>query len=72
VVLRAFAAHPAYRRSREAQTAGTGLSSRLFAANTYPDRLAPSYWTMFSYPFWFTDLLSALPKLSRVQLLSEL
>ncbi len=66
VVLRAFAAHAVYRRSREAQAAGAGLSSRLFAADVYPDRRAPGYWTTFSYPFWFTDLLSALDSLSQL------
>jgi hypothetical protein len=50
VVLRTFAAHSAYRRSCEAQTAGAFLASRLFAADTYPDRRAPSYWTTFSSP----------------------
>ncbi len=28
------------------------------------DRRAPNYWTRFSFPFWFTDLLSALDSLS--------
>jgi squalene-hopene cyclase-like protein len=64
VVLRAFAAHREYRRASEAHMAGEFLASRLFAADTYPDRRAPSYWTTFSYPFWFTDLLSALDSLS--------
>ncbi len=64
MVLRAFAAHREYRRSGEAHTAGKLLLSRFFAADTYPDRRAPSFWTTFSYPFWFTDLLSALDSLS--------
>lgn len=64
IVLRAFAAHAAYRKMREAHVAGELLVSRLFAADTYPDRREPSYWTTFSFPFWFTDLLSALDSLS--------
>jgi len=48
------------------RTRGVLLASRLFAADTYPDRRAPGYWTTFSYPFWFTDLLSALDSLSRL------
>jgi hypothetical protein len=67
VVLRAFAARVAYRRSSEAQAAGAFLASRLFAADTYPDRRAPDFWTRFSYPFWFTDLLSALDSLSQLR-----
>lgn len=64
VVLRAFAAHREYRRSSEAHVAGEFLASRLFASDTYPDRRAPRFWTRFSYPFWFIDLLSALDSLS--------
>lgn len=64
IVLRTFAAHPHYRTSDEAQTAGKLLASRFFAADTYPDRCLSSFWTTFSYPFWFTDLLSSLDSLS--------
>lgn len=64
MVLRAFAAHPSYRRSREAKQAGEFLASMFFKADRYPDRRAPSFWTSFSFPFWFTDLLSSLDSLS--------
>lgn len=64
IVLRAFAAHREYRKVSEAHTAGEFLASRLFQADTYTDRRAPSFWTSFSFPFWFTDLLSALDSLS--------
>lgn len=64
VVLRAFAAHPAYRRSKEAASAGQLLASNLFKADNYTDRAAPSFWLGFSFPFWFTDLISALDSLS--------
>jgi hypothetical protein len=64
VVLRAFAAHHKYRESKEAKTAGELLKSRLFQPDKYPDRRNASYWTKFTFPFWFTDLLSALDSLS--------
>jgi hypothetical protein len=64
VVLRAFAAHSTYRRSKEAQRAGQLLVSNLFKADNYTDRAAPSFWLGFSFPFWFTDLISALDSLS--------
>lgn len=64
VVLRAFAAHSAYRRSSEAGLAGQLLVSNLFKKDNYPDRAAPSFWLGFSFPFWFTDLISALDSLS--------
>ncbi len=66
VVLRAFAAHPAYSRSKEAHQAGELLVSNLFEKDNYPDRAAPGYWLRFSFPFWFTDLISALDSLSRL------
>jgi len=64
VMLRAFAAHPSYRRSKEARHAGTLLASRFFRRDAYPDRSAPEYWGRVSYPFWFTDIVSALDSLS--------
>jgi len=64
VVLRAFAAHRKYRRTKEAKVAGCLLKSRFFQPDRYPDRKDPSFWTKFTFPFWFTDLLSALDSLS--------
>jgi len=64
VVLRAFASHKDYRLRDEAKIAGKLLASRFFQPDTYPDRRDASYWTKFSYPFWFTDLLSSLDSLS--------
>lgn len=66
VVLRAFAAHPRYRRLAPVRRAADLLASRLFEADRYPDRKGPEYWMRFSYPFWFTDLISALDSLSRI------
>ncbi len=64
VVLRAFAAHPRYRSSPEARAAGDFLKTMLFKKDNYRDRGSPNYWTSFTYPFWFTDLLSAMDSLS--------
>ena len=64
VVLRAFAAHPACRKSKEAESAGRLLASNFFKADNYTDRAAPGFWLGFSFPFWFTDLISALDSLS--------
>jgi hypothetical protein len=71
VVLRAFAAHPKHRKDSEAIHAGQLLKSRFFKPDKYPDRKAPSFWTGFSYPFWFTDLLSSLDSLSHLGFSSE-
>lgn len=64
VVLRAFAAHPAHCRSKEARRAGRLLLASLFSKDKYQDRQASDFWTRFSFPFWFTDLISALDSLS--------
>jgi hypothetical protein len=66
VVLRALAAHPQYRKSQAARAAGALLAARMFKADVYADRRAAAFWTQFSYPFWFTDLVSALDSLSLV------
>jgi hypothetical protein len=64
VVLRAFAAHDRYRRSEEARAAGRLLSRRFFRSDAYIDRKAPEFWEKVSFPFWFTDVVSALDSLS--------
>jgi hypothetical protein len=66
IVLRAYAAHPIHRNSAETKEAGALLLSRLFKKDGYPDRGAPDYWLRFTYPFWFTDLISATDTLSKL------
>jgi hypothetical protein len=66
IVLRAFAAHKHHRRSPEANAAGRLVASRFFLRDTYPGRQAPDSWLKFAFPFWFTDLLSALDSLSLI------
>jgi hypothetical protein len=64
VVLRAFAAHETYSKSTEAKCAGRLLASRIFKKDPYPDRNTVDFWTKFTFPFWFTDLLSTLDSLT--------
>jgi len=64
VVLRAFAASTNHSKSPEAATAGKLLASRFFKKDVYPDRNTPQYWESVSFPFWFTDIVSALDSLS--------
>lgn len=66
VVLRAFATHPRHRRSKAAGQAGELLLSRFFLRDNYTDRGSPAFWLKFAFPFWYTDLLSALDSLSRL------
>lgn len=65
-VLRAFAAHPDYRSDERVQQAANWLAARFFKADHYPDRRAPEYWLRFSFPYWFTDLISALDSLAQL------
>ncbi|MCE5215068.1 MAG: hypothetical protein LLF83_10175 [Methanobacterium sp.] len=64
MVLRAFAAHPEYHKSIEVKKASKLLISRFFKADKYPDRKVKEFWERVSYPFWFTDIISALDSLS--------
>ncbi|MGD9100011.1 MAG: terpene cyclase/mutase family protein [Anaerolineae bacterium] len=64
MALRAFAAHPDYRQRAEVIAAGKALKSRFFRPDEYNDRKASSYWLKFQFPFWWTNLLTALDTLS--------
>jgi hypothetical protein len=64
MVLRAFAAHPDYHRRPEVIAASERLKERLFQADKYNDRKAPSYWLKFQFPFWWPSLVTALDNLS--------
>jgi hypothetical protein len=64
MALRAFALHPTFRGNPEAQLAAEQLKGRFFKPDAYNDRKASNYWFKFQYPFWWTNLLSALDELS--------
>jgi hypothetical protein len=66
IVLRGFAAAGNFKNRAEIRTAGELLASRFFKSDSYTDRRTPDFWTRFAFPFWFTDLLSALDSLSRL------
>ncbi len=71
MVLRAFAAHPAYCRSEAAVVAAHLLKSRFFQPDRYTSYQAASYWVRFDYPFWWNNLVAALDSLSLIGLSSE-
>lgn len=66
MVLRALAASPTWRKSREAWKAGELLLSRFFQEDKYDDRWLSSYWEEITYPFWATDILSSLDSLATI------
>jgi hypothetical protein len=65
-MLRALSAHPEHQKMPETAHAGKLLISRFFKHGKYPDRSAVSFWTGFSYPYWFTDILTSLDSLSKI------
>ncbi|MDP9988394.1 hypothetical protein J2S98_003580 [Arthrobacter oryzae] len=67
IVLRAYAAHPRHRESTSAQKAAELLAARFFEPDAYPDKGRAADWTEFSFPFWMTDLVSALDAISIIR-----
>lgn len=63
MVIRAFAAHPIYRKSTTAIQAGRFLKSRLFKRDVYTSRQAETYWLKFQFPYWWTNLVTVLDSL---------
>ncbi len=66
MVIRAFAAHPRYRGSQSAVEAGMLLKSRFFKKDAYTSHQDESYWLKFQFPFWWTNLVTALDSLMRL------
>lgn len=62
MVLRAFAAHPEYRKSKEARVAAGLLKAHFFQSDNYSSYKASSYWVRFL--FWWPNLITALDSLS--------
>jgi hypothetical protein len=62
MVLRAFATHPHYGKSKEAKAAGALLKTRFFQPDVYTSYQAAGYWTRFIH--WWPNLLTALDSLS--------
>jgi hypothetical protein len=66
VVLRAFAVHYRYRMSYEAREAAELMTTRFFKRDAYVDRGAPEFWGRVAFPFWFTDIVSAMDSISLI------
>jgi hypothetical protein len=62
MVLRAFAAHPIYRQSKEASKAANLLKSAFFLPDFYSSYKDADYWVRFR--FWWPNLVTALDILS--------
>jgi len=62
IVLRPFSLTPAYRN--KVKDAGMLLGERIFTRDKYPDRMGVEYWTKFTFPYHWTDILSAIDTLT--------
>ncbi len=71
MVLRAFAAHPRYGRSPEALKAAGLLKSRLLKKDNWTSYGHPDNWVRFQFPFWWTNLVSALDTLTLMGFTAE-
>jgi hypothetical protein len=71
MALRAFAASPSRRTSREARRAAELLATRFLQPDRYPDRKAPSYWEQLTEPRFYVDMLDALDTVTAVGLGKE-
>ena len=71
MVIRAYAVHDVYRKSETAQHAANLLKKRMFKKDTFTSRQAEAYWYKFRYPFWWTDLLTVMDTLMRLDIPNE-
>jgi hypothetical protein len=71
MALRAFAASPSRRVSREARRAAELLATRFLQPDRYPDRKAATYWEQLSEPRFYVDMLDALDTVTAVGLGKE-
>ncbi len=62
IVLRPFSLIASYRGT--VAEAGTLLANRVFTRDKYPDRNGVEYWTKFTFPYHWTDILSTIDTLT--------
>ncbi len=62
IVLRPFALMTGYRK--KVKEAGMLLADRVFTRDKYSDRIGAEYWTKFTFPYHWTDLLSTIDTLT--------
>ena len=66
MIIRAFSAHPYYRKSDEAKQAGRLLKSKFFRKDNWSSYQHPENWVRFQYPYWWNHLVAALDSLSMI------
>ncbi len=71
MVIRAFAVHSKYKKTKEAKTAAILLKSQFFKKDNSSSYKAVDNWVNFKYPFFWTDLVSALDSISLIGIPKE-
>jgi hypothetical protein len=66
MAIRAFAAHPRWRKSKEAAAAARLLKAKFFQEDVYTSYKSAAYWTRFEFPFWWNNLVAAMDSISRI------
>ncbi len=66
IVLRPFSLVTTFRKKVE--DAGLLLANRVFTRDKYSDRMGVEYWTKFTYPYHWTDILSTLDTLTQLEI----
>ncbi len=62
IVLRPFSLINAY--NGKVKDVGLLLAGRVFTRDMYPDRIGVEYWTKFTFPYHWTDILSTIDTLT--------
>lgn len=65
-VLRTYAEHPQKKKLKRIHNAAELMKSYFFKRDRYVDRAAVEFWYKIRFPFWYTNLLSALDTLSKL------
>ena len=66
IVLRPFSLMTAYRK--QVKDAGMLLANRVFTRDKYSDRRGVEYWTKFTFPYHWTDILSTIDTLTLLKI----
>lgn len=66
IVLRPFSLMTAY--GKKVKDSGMLLADRVFTRDKYSDRRGVEYWTKFTYPYHWTDLLSTIDTLTLLEI----
>ncbi len=66
MVIKALAIHPIYSKSEDAKIASELLKSQFFKKDNYNSYKAADNWVNFKFPYFWTDLLSAMDSVTMI------